>query len=447
MRGRGRSGEDGSGVGESVLKQPFPMRDGHLRAGSQAVEDLAARFGTPLYVYDAEIIRDRYRMISEAFAPLDPLIAYSVKANGNLAVLDLLAGLGAGADIVSGGELYRARTAGIPADRILFAGVGKTENEIRYALREGIWALNVESRQELEAVSRVAESMNGTAPVALRLNPNIVSPTPHEYTRTGHLATKFGIGAEQVLELYEWASRDPHLEVRGIDVHIGSQISSADPFLAAVDQVLEMVDRLDERGINLQFVDLGGGFGVPYDDEPGLAVGDLANALVERFRGRELRLVLEPGRFLVGEAGVLLTRVLYLKKNGSKTFAVVDGGMTELLRPSHYGGYHRITSASEPESAVQVSMDVVGPICETGDFLAKDRTMPLPEPGDLLAVHTAGAYGFAMASNYNGRPRAAEVLVDGDSAWVVRERETIADLVRGERIPKPLAHSTFEDEL
>lgn len=411
-------------------------------AGSLTMDDLAARFGTPLYVYDAEIIRDRYRWLESAFAPLEPLIAYSVKANGNLGVLDVLAKLGSGADIVSGGELYRARAAGVDAHRILFAGVGKTETEIRYALQEGIMALNVESAQELDAISRIATSMGTAAPVALRLNPDIVSPTPHEYTRTGHLATKFGIPAEELVGLYQQAAADPSLEVRGIDVHIGSQISSSEPFLTAVDQVLEVVDRLEDLGIRLEFADLGGGFGVAYDDEPGLAVDVLAKAVVARFGGRDLRVVVEPGRYLVGEAGLLLTRVLYVKKNGSKTFAVVDGGMTELLRPSHYGGFHRITPAVEPRSPTSstaeppLPIDVVGPVCETGDFLAKDRSIPVPEPGDLMAVHTAGAYGFAMASNYNGRPRAAEVLVDRDHAWLVRERETIADLVRGEHIPE-----------
>ena len=405
-------------------------------AGSTRLEDLAARFGTPLYVYDAAIIRDRYRTLAEAFAPLDPLIAYSVKANGNLAVLDVLARLGAGADIVSGGELYRARTAGIPAEGTLFAGVGKTENEIRYALREGIFALNVESAQELDAILRIAGDMDAVAPVAFRLNPDIVSPTPHEYTRTGHRATKFGIPADTIVALYERAATDPRAQVRGIDVHIGSQITSAAPFLQAVDQVLSLVDRLEDSGIVLEFVDIGGGFGVPYENEPGLPLDELASGIVERFRDRPQRLVLEPGRYLVGEAGALLTRVLYVKGGADKRFVVVDGGMTELLRPSHYGGYHRVTPVAEDGVPEPETLDVVGPICETGDFLARDRPLALPSPGDLLAVHTAGAYGFSMASNYNGRPRAAEVLVDGGAVELVRARESIADLVRGERIPE-----------
>lgn len=423
-------------MGAGVLKPAFPFRNGRLAAGEVALEELAEWFGTPLYVYDAEVIRDRYRALSDAFRGLAPLIAYSVKANGNLALLGIMRELGAGADIVSGGELYRARAAGIPAERILFAGVGKTEAEIRYALEEGILALNVESGPELREIERIARDMGTRAPVALRLNPDIVSPTPHEYTRTGHLDTKFGVPASRMVALYRWAAACPSLDIRGIDVHIGSQISAIDPFLTAVDQVLEIVDVLAEEGIGLDFLDLGGGFGVAYDDEPGIALDRLSQALAGRLSGRDLRLVLEPGRFLVGEAGVLLTRVVYVKPGARKTFVIVDGGMTELIRPSHYGGFHRITPVSQREGATEAVVDVVGPICEAGDFLARDRTLPMPEAGDVLAVLTSGAYGFVMASNYNGRGRPAEVIVDQGEVVLVRERETWEDLVSGELLPE-----------
>ncbi len=423
-------------MGPGVLKPAYPRTDGRLRAGSVALDDLAERFGTPLYVYDAEIIRDRFQAIRGSFTDVDVLVAYSVKANGNLGVLSLLAGLGAGADIVSGGELYRALAAGIPPERILFAGVGKTESEIRYALERGILALNVESGQELELIARVARALGVRAPVALRLNPDIVSPTPHEYTRTGHLDTKFGVSESRLLELTRQAASEPALVVTGIDVHIGSQITRTEPFLSAVRQVLASADRLEGEGIPLRFVDLGGGFGVPYDHTPGLDMSALAEELGALFRGRSLRLIVEPGRFLVGEAGVLLTRVLYVKSEGRKTFVIVDGGMTDLLRPSHYGGYHHVSAVADNGQRPEATVDIVGPICETGDFLALDRELPLPEPGELLAVHTAGAYGFTMASNYNGRPRPAEVMVDGSRVELVRARESFDDLTRGERMPQ-----------
>lgn len=406
-----------------------------LRCGTHRVSDLADRFGTPLYLYDLAAVRARYRDLCAAFKGTDTLIAYSVKANGNLKLLSELAALGAGADIVSQGELHRCLKAGMPADRIVFAGTGKTREEMRAGLEAGIYAFNVESRGELEALAEVADGMGRMAPVALRLNPDIVSPTPHEYTRTGHARTKFGIPADEVVELYRWAAEQPSLAVRGVDVHIGSQILEVGPYLRALDQVLEIAQALAAEGIGLEFVDLGGGYGVPYDQEERLPLEELAALVAPRVREAGLRLVLEPGRYLVGEAGLLVTRVLYVKRSAEKTFVITDGGMTELIRPSHYQGFHRIEPVELGEEGPTVTADIVGPICEAGDFLGRDRDMALPDAGELLAVRTAGAYGFAMASNYNARPRPAEVVVDGDEVTLARARESLDDLLRGEWAP------------
>ena len=422
-------------MGPGVLSDPFPRVDGELRAGSFPLAELAERFGTPLYVYDLEQIEARYHAFGHAFRDVDHVVAYSVKANGNLAILHRLGQLGAGADIVSLGELHRARRAGIPPERILYAGVGKTEEELRVGLEAGIYAFNVESRGELERLDAVAESIGAVAPFAIRVNPDILSPTPHEYTRTGHAETKFGVPVEETFELYEWARVRNHLRARGVDVHIGSQILDPRPYLDALSRVVGMVPRLQEAGDELDFVDIGGGFGVPYDEEECLIIEDLARVILPVIRATGLRLVLEPGRSIVGEAGVLLTRVEYVKQVGTKWFVIVDGGMSELIRPSHYGGYHAIEPVVTTGPRNVEVVDVVGPICESGDFLAQARSLELPEPGELLAVRTAGAYGFAMASNYNARRRPAEVLVEGNRVHLVRRRETIEDLVRGETIP------------
>ena len=422
-------------MGQGVLSVPFPRVDGELRAGSFPLAELAERFGTPLYVYDLEQMEARYHAFGHAFREVDHVVAYSVKANGNLAILHRLGQLGAGADIVSLGELYRARRAGIPPERILYAGVGKTEEELREGLKADIYAFNVESRGELERLDAVAASMGAVAPFAIRVNPDILSPTPHEYTRTGHAETKFGVPVEETFELYDWARGRTHLRARGIDVHIGSQILDPLPYFDALSRVGGMVPRLREAGDELDFVDIGGGFGVPYDGEQRLIIEDLARVILPVIRATGLRLVLEPGRSIVGEAGVLLTRVEYVKQVGTKWFVIVDGGMSELIRPSHYGGYHAIEPVVMPGPRNIEVVDVVGPICESGDFLAQARSLELPEPGELLAVRTAGAYGFAMASNYNARRRPAEVLVEGDRVHLARRRETIEDLVRGETIP------------
>ena len=421
-------------MGEGVLTPPFALRDGQLLCGDVPAEELAQRFGTPLYVYDIRRIEDRVRRFQTAFGGVDHLLAYSVKANGNLTILKRLRALGCGADITSAGELFRATKAGIPAKDIVFAGVGKTSREMRDALLAGILAFNVESAPELRNLDQVAMAMGVAAPFALRVNPDVLSPTPHEYTATGHAATKFGVPLSEAAELYRWAATRPNLVARGVDVHIGSQIVDPAPYLRALDRVLALVGALAGEGTRLDFLDIGGGYGISYDAGPELDVDQLAAQVVPRVRAAGLRLLLEPGRSVVGDAGVLLTRVLYVKPAG-KTFVIVDGGMSELIRPSHYGGYHAIERADQRTQPPMATVDVVGPICETGDFLARDREMPLPEAGELLAVRTVGAYGFTMASNYNGRRRPAECMVDGAEVTLIRRKETLEDLIRGEVFP------------
>jgi len=418
-------------LGQSVLTDPFQRVEGALYCGDTAAVELAERYGTPLYVYDLAWIRRQVGIFQGAFADVDHLLAYSLKANGNLALLQELSALGCGADITSGGELYRALRAGIPAERIVFAGVGKTEVEIGEALDAGILAFNVESRSELERIDAVASAKGAPARFAIRVNPDVLAITPHEYTATGHLETKFGVPWDETRALYAWAHDRPFLQAVGIDVHIGSQITDPKPYEIALDRVLTLVEELRSSGVTLDYLDIGGGYGISYDGEPGLDVSELARRIGPRVSAAGLRLVLEPGRALVGEAGVMLTRVQYVKR-GNKTFLIVDGGMSELIRPSHYGGYHQIEPVGPVDELATGTVDVVGPICETGDFLALDREMPVPAEGALLAVRTSGAYGFSMSSNYNGRPRPAEVLVDGPDVRLIRRRENYEDLIRGE---------------
>jgi diaminopimelate decarboxylase len=411
--------------------QPFPTVEGSLRCGSLGVKELADRFGTPLYLYDFQHIRDRVETFRQAFEGLDLLLAYSVKANGNLGLLRRLGELGVGADIVSGGELYRALKAGIQPGKIVFAGVGKTDDELKAGLDARIYSFNVETVSELHRLEEMAREREGRAPFGIRINPDILSPTPHEYTRTGHAESKFGLPVQVAVGMYRWAATRPHLQIRGIDVHIGSQIVEPGPYKRALRSVLEVVHLLKKEGIHLKYLDLGGGYGIPYDGE-GMDILAMGRELAPLVKSSGLRLVLEPGRSMVGSAGLLVTRVLAVKVAGAKTFVITDAGMTELLRPSHYGAYHGIRPVVEQEGREMRVVDVVGPVCETGDFLALDREMPLPKRGELLGVESAGAYGFVMASNYNARPRPPEVLVDGDEVALVRERESYEDLVRGE---------------
>lgn len=410
----------------------FAYRRGHLHCEDVSAEQLVAEYGTPLYVYSETAIRARYRAFTDAFRDVDPLIAYSVKANGNLSVLRLLASMGAGGDIVSGGELHRARLAGMPADRILFSGVGKTITELAAGIDAGIYAFNVESEGELRMLSGLAVTMNVRAPVALRVNPDVDTPTPHHYTATGHRQTKFGIPYDEAERLYRLAAELPGIHVRGVDVHIGSQILDVEPYVLALQRVLRLVDGLRSAGIDLEFLDLGGGFGVSYDGASGPGPADFARGLVPLLRDTGLRIVFEPGRFIVGPAGVLITRVLFMKVMGGKTFVITDAGMNDLLRPSHYASFHRVEPVEQVPGRPVIPVDVVGPICESGDFLALDRPVARPEPGELLVIGTVGAYGFSMASTYNARTRPAEVMVCGDTHRLIRRRESLDDLVRGE---------------
>lgn len=421
-------------MGTSLLDRAnvFGRFDGKLYCEGVPLEQLAADYGTPLYIYSSQSIVAGYRDLDRSFSAVDHLIAYSVKANGNLSILELLAAQGAGADIVSGGELYRALRAGIPADRIVFSGVGKTEAELAAALEAGIYGFNIESAEELRTLARLARSFGVEAPVALRINPDIQSPTPHEYTRTGHLASKFGIPSARALDLYREAVSLPGIHVRGIAAHIGSQIEEVEPYRLTLLQLLELVEVLRLEGIQLEYLDLGGGFGIPYGEAGGLAATELAEVIVPYLQSTGLRLVLEPGRYIVGPAGVLVTSVQVIKEMGGKTFVVMDAGMNDLLRPSYYDGYHRIEPVEQRSGRPTVQVDVVGPICETGDFLALDRAIELPQIGELLAIKTVGAYGFSMASQYNARPRPAEVLVTGDRSRIIRRRESYEDLIRGE---------------
>jgi diaminopimelate decarboxylase len=409
----------------------FEYRGGVLHCEDTALNAVAADFDTPLYVYSRTGILERYWAFETAFEPLDRLIAYSVKANGNLSLLRLLAREGAGADIVSGGELHRARLAGIPAERIVFSGVGKTAGELDAALAAGILAFNVESEGELHLLAERASASGRVAPVALRVNPDILSPTPHPYTRTGHRQAKFGVPAEDVRRLYHEAAQHPSLAPVGIDAHIGSEIVDPAPYQQALLFLLDLVSDLRSDGVELSHIDLGGGYGLSPGRSAAEAAASLAEHIVPHLATSGLRLVLEPGRFIVADEAVLLTRVLYVKDMGERTFVIVDAGMNDLLRPSHYDAHHDVQPVHWTERAT-ACVDIVGPVCETGDFLALGRDLPLPEPGDLLAVRTAGAYGFSMASNYNSRARPAEVLVHGADAHLVRRREDHEDLVRGE---------------
>lgn len=409
----------------------FNYRDGELFAEGVALSAIAERFGTPTYVYSRAHIEAQYRSYADALQGVSHLVCFAVKANSNLGVLNLLARLGAGFDIVSGGELERVLAAGGRADRVVFSGVGKTREDMRRALEVGVHCFNVESTDELERLQVVAAEMGLRAPVSLRVNPDVDAGT-HPYISTGLKENKFGIAIADAEEVYIRAAQLPNLEVVGVDCHIGSQLTTLEPFLDALDRLLALIDRLGDCGILLRHLDLGGGVGVRYrDEEPPLA-GDYIKAIRERVGERDLALVFEPGRYIVANAGVLLTRVEYLKHTEHKDFAIVDAAMNDLIRPALYQAWMNVT-AVQPRAGEGRSYDVVGPICETGDFLAKERTLNLAE-GDLLAVHSAGAYGFVMSSNYNTRGRCAEVLVDGDQAFEVRRRETVAELFAGESL-------------
>jgi diaminopimelate decarboxylase len=409
----------------------FNYRDGELFAEGVALSAIAERFGTPTYVYSRAHIEAQYRAYADALSGMPHLVCFAVKANSNLGVLNVLARLGSGFDIVSRGELERVLAAGGQADKIVFSGVGKTRDDMRRALEVGVHCFNVESTDELERLQIVAAEMGVRAPISLRVNPDVDAGT-HPYISTGLKENKFGIAIADAEDVYVRAAQLPNLDVVGVDCHIGSQLTTLEPFIDALDRLLALVDRLGDCGIYLRHIDLGGGLGVRYrDEEPPLA-SDYIKAVRERLDGRDLSLVFEPGRFIVANAGVLLTQVEYLKHTEHKDFAIVDAAMNDLIRPALYQAWMDVTPVRPRDSATR-AYDIVGPICETGDFLAKGRDLALAE-GDLLAVHSAGAYGFVMSSNYNTRGRTAEVLVDGSQAFQVRRRETVVELFAGESL-------------
>jgi diaminopimelate decarboxylase len=414
----------------------FQHRNGELHAEGVPLREIATRVGTPCYVYSLATLRRHYQVFDEAFAAVPHLVCFSVKANSNLAVLRTFARAGSGFDIVSGGELFRALRAGGDPGKIVFSGVGKTRDEIVAALRAGILMFNVESPGEIDAINAAAGAVGVKARVALRVNPD-VDPKTHPYISTGLKKSKFGIHIQRSIEDYRRARQLPHIEVVGVDCHIGSQLTTVPPFVDALARIRSLVERLHQEEFHIRYLDMGGGLGITYNDEQPPEPRDYAAAVAEGLRGLETTLVLEPGRVIVGNAGILLTRVLYLKGTDEKNFVVVDGGMNDLIRPALYGSYQGIQPIM-PRDGAKITADVVGPVCESGDFFAKDREMLPVAPGDLLAVMSAGAYGFVMASNYNTRPRPPEVMVDEDNFYVVRERETLDDLIRGESIPAAL---------
>jgi len=429
----------------------FRYRDGHLYCEDVDLARVAEELGTPIYVYSATTILDHYTRLDRALAPLDHLICYAVKANSNGAILKLLAGAGAGFDIVSGGELYRVLAAGGDPAKCTFAGVGKSCEEIEYALEQRVCSFNVESEAELDQIDRIAGAKETRVPIALRVNPDVDSHT-HQYISTGSHENKFGIALDRVAAVYEQAAKMPNLEIVGVQMHIGSQIAEAKPFASAIGKVAPIVRELKSK-YAIKFLSIGGGMGIVYQralesgsgkwwhehssDSFAFSVRDYAGAIVPPLRDLDVRILVEPGRFLVGNGGVLLTRVRYIKKTGAKKFAIVDSGMNDLIRPALYQSYHEIVPVAEPSKTKSTEkIDIVGPVCESGDFFALDREMPELHEGDLVAIMSAGAYGFVMASNYNSRPLPAEALVRGDGFALIRKRQTWKDLVRDEIGPK-----------
>jgi len=418
-------------VGESVLTSTFARVDGRLACEGVPLSTVARAVGTPTYVYSANAVREQYARLSAALDGVPFRIHYSLKANSNLALLRLLRSLGAAADVVSGGELFRARRAGFEPHDIIFGGVGKTEREIADGIDAGVLLLNVESEDELRMVDRLGRERGVVVPVAIRVNPEITVETPHSYIRTGEKGHKFGVPYDEVRDVARVAASLPNVALRGLDMHVGSQLSRLDAYRHGIERVLELLSQLRSDGAkDLRYLDIGGGLAVTYDAEEPTDLQRFAQIVVPAVRSTGLQLIVEPGRFMVGNAGVLISRVLYRKRSGGKKLLVVDAGMTDLLRPSHYNAYHRIEALEAVEGRSRV--DVVGPVCESGDFLALDRELEDVRAGDLMAIHSAGAYGYVMSSNYNTRGRPAEVLVDGDRFALVTQRESYEHLVTTE---------------
>ena len=411
----------------------FHYRDNHMFCEDVPVSEIAEDVGTPLYLYSHATLRHHFLTFQKAFDSVPHLICFSAKSNSNLAVLRLFGSLGGGLDVVSGGELFRGLQAGIPPDRIVYSGVGKREDEIEYALQSGIMMFNIESFQELEQINRCGSRLKKMAPIALRVNPD-VDPKTHPYISTGLKKEKFGLGMESAAEVYKSATAFSHVEVIGISCHIGSQVTEVGPFVDALHRVKELITALETLGISISHLDIGGGLGITYDQESPPHPNEYGRAISEALGDSPFTLILEPGRVIVGNAGILVTRVLYTKEGEGKHFVIVDAAMNDLVRPSLYNAYHAIEPVVRDQKE-KIRADVVGPICESGDFLARDRHVPRAGAGDLLAVMSAGAYGFTMSSNYNSRPRVPEVMVKEDKFYVVRARESYEDLIKGESIP------------
>ena len=419
----------------------FEYRNGEMFAEGVPVKRIAKEVGTPAYVYSLATLKRHFQVFDRAFSAVPHIVCFSVKANSNIALLRVFAKEGGGFDIVSGGELFRALRAGADPKKIVFSGVGKKKDEIEYALKSGILMFNVESEDEMVTLNEIAGGIGKKAPISLRINPD-VDPQTHPYISTGMKKAKFGVDIKRSLENYKKAVSMPNLEVVGVDCHIGSQLTSLSPFVDALARVREYLDRvlvgsLKREGVKIRYLDLGGGLGISYKDEMPPHPEEYARAIIQGLEGLDVTLILEPGRVIVGNAGILITEVQYIKETDEKKFVIVDGGMNDLIRPALYGSYQAIQPVVEKNSA-KIVADVVGPICESGDFFAKDREIARPRRGDLLAVMSAGAYGFTMASNYNSHPKPPEVLVDGDQYYVIRTRETMDDLIRGETIPAAL---------
>ena len=416
----------------------FTFKDNELYCENIKVSDIARSVPTPFYLYSYKTLIDHYRKIKTAFRAIDPLVCFSVKSNSNIAVLRALVKNGAGLDIISGGELYRARLAGVNPRKVVYAGVGKKREEIEEAVKFGIFFFNVESEEELGEIQQAASRLEKNVNVAIRINPDVI-PKTHHYVATGKGESKFGLDFETVHKIFNSGWKYPNLNIRGVHIHIGSQILNAEPFTTAIKKVLEF---LKECRIEVDYFNIGGGLGIVYSIENPQTAKSFAKSILPLLKRSKLKVILEPGRFVSGNSGILVTKVLYTKRTPRKTFVIVDGGMSDLIRPSLYEAYHKIVpvSVSEESSSTAEKVDVVGPICETGDFLGKDRYLPHMSKGSLVAVMGAGAYGFTMSSNYNSRPRGAEVMVVGNKFYTVRQPEAYKDLVRGETIPSPLSH-------
>jgi diaminopimelate decarboxylase len=433
LRGRTGGRSDRRTASPLFADAGLERTSGKLRLSGVSLLEIAEQVGTPAFVYNAEVIRERYRSLDAALAPVPHRVCFAVKANSNLAVLRILRDLGAGADIVSSGEMARALAAGFAPEHIVFSGVGKTADELRAAVRAGVAHLNVESRAELELIGRIAETGGVDVRVGIRVNPDVTTET-HPYISTGKSGIKFGLPTDQVVPAAEYILEHPRLELTTLAMHLGSQLVDTEPFRQGIARLLELLVQLRRAGITtIRVLDIGGGLGIRYSDEPSMEPEEFASAVLPLLAPTGLTVYVEPGRFLVGSAGVLLTRVLYHKLSGGKEFVVVDAGMNDLVRPSHYQAYHEIVELVE-HGRPGCRADVVGPVCETGDFLALDRALPGLEAGDGLAVLGAGAYGFVMASNYNSRPRPPEIIIDGGEWWVARPREQVERLFDSERL-------------